>query len=56
MVKFNKLFSACIHIFLLDKYFEMELLGHRITGPLTKCGPLEKAMANHFSILVLRTP
>ena len=23
---------------------------------LTKCGPLEKGMANHFSILVLRTP
>ena len=23
---------------------------------LTKCGPLEKAMANHFNILALRTP
>ena len=23
---------------------------------LTECGPLEKGMANHFSILVLRTP
>jgi len=23
---------------------------------LTKCGPLEKGMANHFSILALRTP
>ena len=23
---------------------------------LTKCGPLEKAMASHFSILGLRTP
>ena len=23
---------------------------------LTKCGPLEKEMANHFSILALRTP
>ena len=23
---------------------------------LTKCGPLEKRMANHFSILALRTP
>ena len=22
----------------------------------TKCGPLEKGMANHFSILALRTP
>ena len=22
---------------------------------LTKCGPLEKEMANHFSVLVLRT-
>ena len=23
---------------------------------MTKCGPLEKGMANHFSILALRTP
>ena len=23
---------------------------------LTECGPLEKRMANHFSILALRTP
>ena len=23
---------------------------------ISKCGPLEKEMANHFSILVLRTP
>ena len=23
---------------------------------LTKCGPLEKGMASHFSILALRTP
>jgi len=23
---------------------------------LTECGPLEKEMANHFSILALRTP
>ena len=23
---------------------------------LTECGPLEKVMANHFSILALRTP
>ena len=23
---------------------------------LTECGPLEKAMANHFNILALRTP
>ena len=23
---------------------------------LTKCGPLEKGMANHFSILALRIP
>ena len=28
------------------------------SGPsmLTECGPLEKGMANHFSILALRTP
>ena len=25
-------------------------------GFLAKCGPLEKGMANHFSILTLRTP
>ena len=25
-------------------------------GSLKKCGPLEKGMANHFSILALRTP
>ena len=25
-------------------------------GPLTECGPLEKGMANHFSILALKTP
>ena len=27
-----------------------------INGHMTKCGPLEKGMANHFSILSLRTP
>ena len=41
-------------------------LRHAIWGPpktdgswwrgLTECGPLEKGMANHFSILALRTP
>ena len=31
--------------------------GHVLASQgLTKCGPLEKGMANHFSILVLRTP
>ena len=25
-------------------------------GDLTQCGPLEKGMANHFSIFALRTP
>ena len=33
---------------------------HGATGSwwrgLTECGPLEKGMANHFSILALRTP
>ena len=29
--------------------------GSRWRG-LTECGPLEKGMANHFSILALRTP
>ena len=27
-----------------------------IVGVLTQCGPLEKGMANHFSILAWRTP
>ena len=27
-----------------------------IVGVLTKCGPLEKGLANHFSILAWRTP
>ena len=41
-------------------------LSHALWGPpkmggswwrgLTECGPLEKGMANHFSILALRTP
>jgi len=41
-------------------------LSHGMWGPpktggswwrgLTECGPLEKGMANHFSILALRTP
>ena len=35
------------------------LLGHGVaplSRRLTECGPLEKEMANHFSILALRTP
>ena len=36
-------------------------LSHAVWGRswwrgLTECGPLEKGMANHFSILALRTP
>ena len=34
--------------------------GHMTVGSwwrgLTECGPLEKGMTNHFSILALRTP
>ena len=30
--------------------------GQVMVGDLTECGPLEKGMANHFSILALRTP
>ena len=31
--------------------------GHALASQgLTKCGPLEKEMVNHFSILALRTP
>ena len=42
-----------------------ETMNHAMEGPkmngswwrgLTECGPLEKGMANHFSILALRTP
>ena len=34
-----------------------EARGHvRATNGLTKCDPLEKGMANHFSILALRAP
>ena len=30
---------------------------YRLNGrDLTECGPMEKGMANHFSILALRTP
>ena len=31
-------------------------LGPPAPAPWTECGPLEKGMANHFSILALRTP
>ena len=27
-----------------------------VMSKMTECGPLEKGMANHFSILALRTP
>ena len=30
--------------------------GQVLVERLTECGPLEKGMANHFSILTLRTP
>ena len=30
--------------------------GRIMVERLTECGPLEKGMANHFSILALRTP
>ena len=30
--------------------------GRLMVQRLTECGPLEKGMANHFSILALRTP
>ena len=31
-------------------------MGGSLWRDLTECGPLEKGMANHFSILALRTP
>ena len=31
-------------------------VSHAVWKGLTECGPLEKGMANHFSILALRTP
>ena len=36
--------------FLISSCYSLELC------ILTECGPLEKGMANHFSILALRTP
>ena len=33
-----------------------EVVCHSLLHILTECGPLEKGMANHFSILALRTP
>ena len=40
------------------KYLGINLpnLGRSWRTGLTECGPLEKGMANHFSILALRTP
>ena len=32
------------------------MMGRSWWSDLTECGPLEKGMANHFSILALRTP
>ena len=41
-------------------FYSAVLIELRWTGHggdvLTKCGPVEKAMENHFSILALRTP
>ena len=46
----------CYHL----SKFHIYALVYCIGGPwwrdLTECGPLEKGMANHFSILALRTP
>ena len=36
--------------------FHRYLLGIGSPQSVTECGPLEKGMANHFSILALRTP
>ena len=54
-----------ISLFILFLYFLTMKLSHargatKMGGSwwrdLTECGPLEKGMANHFSILALRTP
>ena len=34
----------------------LELSSFFMIQQMTECGPLEKGMANHFSILALRTP
>ena len=33
-----------------------QCLKERVKPNITECGPLEKGIANHFSILALRTP
>ena len=38
------------------KWDNSRLMGHGGDVVLTECGPLEKGMANYFSILALRTP
>ena len=40
----------------MKRYPTSKVRSSRIIGPLTKCGLLEKGMANHFGILTLRTP
>ena len=40
----------------LSDWTELNMLSNFFMRDLTECGPLEKGMANHFSILALRTP
>ena len=47
----NLLFTSDSNVSLLPSNWKL-----KTRRPLTKCGPLEKGMANHFSILALRTP
>ena len=47
-------FQTNVLVLFMGLHPRVELLGY-IVG-LTECGPLEKGMANHFSILALRTP
>ena len=64
-VKYNKNMTATSSCF-KSLYVSMAHMSHAVVGPptmdgswwtvLTKCGPLEKGMENHFSILALWTP
>ena len=55
MLSFKPTFSLSSFTF-IKKLFSSSLSGWVIVRCLTECGPLYKGMANHFSILALRTP
>ena len=51
----TQLFPPLSNFLVLSVWTRFYLYGSWWRG-LTECGPLEKGMANHFSILALRTP